>query len=188
MLDWRGRALRDHVVGRMAEISDDVIVLVAHDDATAERPDALGGVRYVGDGQEWPGPLVAVAAALADATHEVALIVAADMPVVPIRVLELLVEQLDATDKSAQAAPVAGLDVSGVIQQIPIAARRDLVSEALRESISGGERRLGALARLPGALAIAEPAWRAFDPNGDSLRDIDTQEDLAALLGAPSDE
>jgi molybdopterin-guanine dinucleotide biosynthesis protein A len=188
MLDWRGRALRDHVVGRMAQISDDVVVLVAHDDATAERPDSPGGVRYVGDGQEWPGPLVAVAAALDDVTHDIALIVAADMPVVPIRILELLVGYLDAPDEPVTPAPVAGLELSRAIQQIPIAVRRDRVMAALRESIGAGERRLGVLARLPDALAIPEPAWRALDPNGDSLRDIDTQEDLAALLGAPSDE
>jgi molybdopterin-guanine dinucleotide biosynthesis protein A len=186
MLDWRGRALRDHVCGRMAEISDDVIVLVAHDDATAERPNALSGVRYLSDNEEWPGPLAAVSAALAGARHDLALIVAADMPVVPIRILDLLVARLASVD--GQPAPVAGLEDRGTIQQLPIAVRCSLAIDALRSSVSADERRLGALARLPGALAIAEPEWRTLDPNGDALRDIDTQEDLAALLREPTDE
>jgi molybdopterin-guanine dinucleotide biosynthesis protein A len=170
----------------MSEISDDVIVLVAHDDATADRPEAVNGVRFLSDEQEWPGPLVAVAGALDAARHDLVLVVAADMPVVPLRILDLLVARIDEAD--AQAAPVAGLEVEGTIEQLPIVVRRSIANEAIATFVSAGERRLGALARLPGALAVAEPAWRALDPNGDSLRDIDTVEDLAALLREPSNE
>src|SRR4051812_20542516 len=156
MLDWRGRALRDHVSGRMAEISDDVIVLVAHDDATAERPEAVSGLRYVSDGLEWPGPLVAVAGTLAEARHDVVLIVAADMPVVPLRILDLLLTRLTSDD--ALDAPCAGLEVEGTIEQLPLAVRRSVAIEAVRTFVEAGERRPRAPARPPGAPPPAPPA------------------------------
>ena len=167
----------------MVEISDDVIVLVARDHVASERHDAGADVRYVSDTAEWPGPLVALNGALEIARHDMVILVAADMPVVPLRTLELLGVQLEQT-----GAPVVGLDHGGTIEQLPIALRREVVAPRLMAMVAAGERRLGALARLPGALAIAEPAWRAIDPGGDSLRDIDTQEDLAALLREPTDD
>jgi molybdopterin-guanine dinucleotide biosynthesis protein A len=163
----------------MIELSDDVVVLTARDRAS----DAdLALARYVPDADEFPGPLVAVSRGLAAARHDVALIVGGDMPLVPLRVLDMIAAQLVESD-----APVCGLALGEVIQQLPLGVRRDLVFEPVETQVAAGESRLGALARLDGALAIAEPAWRALDPDGDSLRDIDTAEDLAALLREPSD-
>jgi molybdopterin-guanine dinucleotide biosynthesis protein A len=179
-LDWRGEALRDHVVGRMVEMSDDVVVLVAHD-ATNGDSRGRGGVRFISDHDEWPGPLVALAAALNQVTNDVALVVAADMPVVPMSVLELV-----ATTVETSGAPVVGLALDGVIEPLPIGVRAVAVADELRPAVSRGERRLGAIARLPGAVAIAEPEWRRLDPNGDALRDIDTLDDLYALLSEPT--
>lgn len=163
----------------MIELSDDVVVLTARDSASDVGATVA---RYVADNDEFPGPLVAVARSLATTRHDVVLIVGGDMPLVPLRVLEMIAAQLVSSD-----APVCGLAVDGVIQQLPLGIRRGAVLAHLESQVAAGERRLGALARLDDALAIAEPAWRALDPSGDSLRDIDTAEDLAALLREASD-
>jgi molybdenum cofactor guanylyltransferase len=180
-LDWRGLALRDHVVRRVMDLSDDVIVLAAHDHEPAN---ALApGVRELRDADSWPGPLVAVAAGLAGARREIALIVAADMPLVPMRILDLLLSAVAPPDRS-----VAGLEVDGRIEPLPLAVRCSLVRGPLEEAIAAGARRMGALRDAPGAHGIPEPDWRMVDPAGDSLRDIDTQEDLRALLAEPEED
>jgi molybdopterin-guanine dinucleotide biosynthesis protein A len=182
MLDWRGRALRDHVIGRMVEISDDVVVLVGRDDAS-QRDDRSAHVHFVNDAGEFPGPLVALNDALKIARHDTVIVVAADMPLVPVRTLELLGERLEHS-----GASVVGLELDGSIEQLPLALLRTAVVAQVAAMVASGQRRLGAVARLPGALAIPEHEWRAIDPNGDSLRDIDTEEDLAALLREPIDD
>lgn len=178
--DWRGRTLRDHVLRRMSELSDDLILLAASGSA----PDAeTTGVRVLADREESPGPLVAVAEGLARARHQMALVVAADMPVVPMRILELLLAEL-AVDGRA----MVGLALDGRIEPLPVAVRRDLVVLALNEMVASGARRMGALRDLPGAYGISEAHWRRLDPNGDSLRDIDSEEDLRLLLAEPADD
>ncbi len=65
------------------------------------------------------------------------------------------------------------------------AALQILESEpAVREAIllsATGERRLRVLLASLDATAVPEQAWRAVDPGGDALRDVDTPGDLAAL-------
>ncbi len=174
-LDWRGRPLRDHVVNRMRELSDDVIVLAAHDD---DDPGvALSGVRILRDIQEWPGPLVAVAAGLHAAQHERVLIVAADMPIVPIRVLGLLLSEW-----RHPGHMLVGLLAADELAALPVCVHRTAALEHATVIIAAGTRRLGALRDLPDVYGVPETQWRALDPHGDSLRDIDTEEDLRAIV------
>lgn len=175
-LEWHGRVLRDHVVERARELSQDVVVLVAPD-GRSDAPLGTMGVRYVCDPEPWPGPLVAVAAALDHLANDVAVVVAADMPNVPLPILTLLASRV-----AESHAPVAGLEMDGMVQQLPVALRVSATAQQLARAVGAGERRLGAVARLDGALAIPEPEWRALDPDGASLRDIDTQTDLQQAL------
>jgi molybdopterin-guanine dinucleotide biosynthesis protein A len=181
-LDWRGERLLDHVVNRMRELSDNVIVLAAYE-GDGYRAPSDSGVRIVPDTTAWPGPLVAVAAGLAEAVHDVVLVVGADMPVIPMRVLELMLRAID-TD---EARSVVGLVADGQISALPLALRRDLTRFRAEELVETGARRLGELRGLDGAYAIDELVWKALDPRGDSLRDIDTETDLELLLAAPTE-
>ena len=180
-LDWRGRSLRDHVVARMLELSDDVIVLAAHDAAGEDPPPA--GVRTLRDAEAWPGPLVALGAGLAAAAHELAVLVAADMPLIPLRVVDLLLAEVAVAGRT-----VVGLVAHAELQPLPVAIQRRSVLAALGPLVGAGARRLGTLRSLAGAHGIAEADWRALDPHGDSLRDIDTEEDLLTLLSEPTED
>ncbi|MEA2676511.1 MAG: molybdenum cofactor guanylyltransferase [Chloroflexota bacterium] len=179
--DWRGGTLRDHVVGRVAELSDDLVVLTAHGSTEPDEP--RRGVRVLADSADWPGPLIAVEAGLRVARHDLALIVAADMPVVPMRILELLLVELQEEGRA-----MVGLTVEGRIEPLPVAVRRDVVLAALADLVKSGARRLGAVRDLPGAFGIAEADWRLLDVKGDSLRDIDTEDDLQSLLAQPAED
>ncbi len=177
--DWHGRSLLDHVVERMREWSDDVIVLVAHDhDAQGRSP--TPGVRLLPDPEPSPGPLVGVASGLAAARHEIVGVIGGDMPLVPLRVLDLLAREAASADRS-----VAGLMVDGRMEPLPVCIRRPLAAARLNELVAAGARRLGALRDLNGSHGLAETRWRLLDPAGDSLRDVDTVTDLAALLSEP---
>jgi molybdenum cofactor guanylyltransferase len=176
-LDWGGRTLRDHVIGRMLEMSDDVILLAAHDDRPADDELAIG-VRVVADDQPWPGPLVAAAAGLAAARHELVLLTAADMPAVPLGVIRLMLAEGARPERT-----VVGLLVDAELQPLPVCMRRTAALAYATQLINAGERRLGALRYVPGAYGLAEERWRALDPHANSLLDIDTERDLARVLG-----
>ena len=55
--------------------------------------------------------------------------------------------------------------------------RRDRALAAAERLIAAGERRLGALTRRS-PTGSPEPVWRMLDPDGRTLRDIDTPADL----------
>ncbi len=57
--------------------------------------------------------------------------------------------------------------------------RRDVARAAAERLIEAGERRLGAVTEELARTVIAEPVWRMVDPEGRSLRDIDTTGGLA---------
>jgi len=60
-----------------------------------------------------------------------------------------------------------------------MAIRRDPASAALDRLVAQGERRLRALLDVLDARTVDEASWRGLDPDGVTLRDIDTEADLA---------
>ena len=61
---------------------------------------------------------------------------------------------------------------------LPLAVRRSPGSTAVDALLEDGERRLRALLERLDVVVIPEEDWRADDPAGDTLRDVDTPEDL----------
>jgi len=62
-----------------------------------------------------------------------------------------------------------------------MALRTAPARRAAADLLAAGERRLRALPEALGPIVIPESTWRTLDAAGDSLRDIDTPEDLAEL-------
>ena len=71
------------------------------------------------------------------------------------------------------------LEHDGRGRPLPMALRREPGLTTASALFAGGERRLRALADALSAAVLPEAAWRAIDPDGDTLRDIDTEADLA---------
>ena len=79
----------------------------------------------------------------------------------------------------ASDASALVLEHDGRGRPLPMALRREPGLTTASALLAGGERRLAALAEALAAAVLPEAAWRALDPDGDTLRDIDTEADLA---------
>jgi molybdopterin-guanine dinucleotide biosynthesis protein A len=149
-------------------VASDVVV-VAGADSTLELP---AGVRLARDHEPDGGPLVGVLAGLEAAAYERVVIVGGDMPWLLPAVLEMLVGAV------GPGATAVALESDGRRQQLPIAVRRDPALETVRALTVSGQRRIGALLDGLDVTTIDEATWRVLDPDGATLRDIDTLEDL----------
>jgi molybdopterin-guanine dinucleotide biosynthesis protein A len=90
-------------------------------------------------------------------------------------VLGLLVERL-AADDTRQAAV---LDARGRRVPLPLALRTRAGTDAARQLVGDGERRLRAILDRLATLTLAEGEWRPLDPAAETLRDVDVPGDLA---------
>ncbi len=141
----------------------------------APEPDLPAGVRVrpVRDPVEDGGPLVGLAAGLAEARTGWALVVAGDMPgLSPVVLREML---RVASEEGAEAVSLlAGTDLQPVPQVVSV----DPALRAATVLLDSGERSLRALLRTLDVAPVEERAWRALDPEGETLRDVDVPADL----------
>lgn len=167
-----GRTLLQHAIDTVRPFATEILVVVA--------PDALPNVPLdvlvVHDPSSFEGPLAGLLAGLDIAHESTVLVTGGDMPSLLPAVVEGLLASLEATGLDA-----AVLDLAGRARPLPMAIRRDPARLAATGLIEGGERRLGALTDALATTVIAEGAWRVWDPNGRSMRDIDTPDDLPWL-------
>lgn len=187
-----GRSILAHSVGAVTALAGEVAVVLA---PGAEAPLDIGaGLRVVHDPEAYGGPLIGLLAGLEAVAGEVVLVVGGDMPEVEPAVLRLLAETVtgDAAVEAArlEVPPAAG--AGGLVDRpsplggvpLPCAVRRDAAMRACREALAAGDRRLrGCLERLATTVVTAG-AWRALDPGGRTLLDIDAPADLAGLDGS----
>ncbi len=165
-----GRALLDHSIAVVSTLAREVIVVARPRD----EPRVAQGVIVVHDPSAFEGPLVGLMAGLRGTTNPIAVAVGGDMPTLVPSVLEVLVARLD--DPSVDAAVLEG---DGRVQPLPVALRTAPARAAAARLVAGGERRLGALIETLTTSVVDEATWRNLDPDGRTLRDVDTPADLA---------
>jgi molybdopterin-guanine dinucleotide biosynthesis protein A len=163
-----GVTVLERTVAAVQAVASDVVVVAA----AGASPALAAGVRLAHDPVADGGPLVGVVAGLDVAQHEVVLIVGGDMPWLVPEVLRALVTAF------AGDATAAALESDGRLQQLPVAVRREAALAAARVLIAAGTHRLGALSDVLEVAVIPEATWRALDPDGATLRDIDLPGDL----------
>lgn len=174
--NFEGRPVLEHVLRAAAVVANPIVLVVGPDDPVPMLPGDLGvDVVLARDAVAHRGPLAGLAAGLAALPRpfDVALIVAGDMPSLVPLVLDLLAGAL-ARDPSLgvaclEADPAAPL---------PAAVRPSVAGPAADALLAADRRRLrGLLAAVPSAVVPAVE-WRAIDPGGVTLRDVDTPDDL----------
>ena len=183
-----GGTLLDAAIRSVAAVCDEVIVALSPEGAEPAVPvDLVVPVRFVRDVEEAGGPLAALPGALRDASAPLVLVVAGDTPHLPPDVARLLLGALAdpgparpglGFGRSHSRTSAAALLVDGSFQPLPLALRREPAERAATRLLAGGENRLRVLLVNLGATGVPEVTWRAADPGGRALRDIDTPEDL----------
>lgn len=186
-----GRSVLDLAIEAATAVANEVLVV-------GRTGQVREGVTYVADDRPFEGPLAGLATGLRMASSEIVLVVGGDMPALDPAVLRLLVRRLGATGgrvvRDGRVAPdgfaaraddgvlvVVVLEDAGVRRPLPFAAIREPALAAAEAAIATGER---SLHRFLAGLAVAsvpDAEWRAIDPDGDSLLDVDTAADLARL-------
>jgi len=171
----RGRPLLLHAVQAAADLCREVIVVVAPDaEAPALPIDVVTPVRIVRDAQPYAGPLAGLAAGLTETDTPLALVVGGDMPDL---VHDVLLELILTAGEGEGEFGAAALEVAGEIRPLPcVVPTPSLVAAQflLRE----GAGSLRALLAAVEARPVPEARWRAFDPDGASLHDVDEPADL----------
>jgi molybdenum cofactor guanylyltransferase len=163
-----GVALLHHAIAAVRSVTDHVVVVAAPD----ADPLVPGGVTLVHDARPFEGPLAALDAGLAASPVERVIVVGGDMPTLVPAVLRRLLAALD-DDASA-----AVLEVDGPRAILPLALMSQPARTAVRHLLEVGERRLGAVLDVLEVRVLSAAAWRADDPDGQTLRDVDTPADL----------
>ncbi len=174
-----GRPLLHHAILAVATVSDEVVVVIRSDGARPPLPaDADVRVRVVRDAVADRGPLAGLAAGLAAARGRLAIVVGGDEPSLSPAVLAELLLWLG---QEAHGSPLdaVALTEDGQVRPLPAALRVSSVGPVVAALLDGEARSLvGLLQRL--RVGTLEPErWRVLDPDGASLRDVDTPDDLA---------
>lgn len=191
--------LLDRAIEAVDDLAADIVVVAAPGASPAVRS-SRARIHVAHDPEAFGGPLVGLAAGLEavaglavtagsvdrdpegpDADRAV-VVVGGDMPSIRPLVLRALVDALATAGPGrtarADAVTLAGPDA--VLRPLPSALRLGPARAACRAALADGQRSLrSALARLS-LVVVPEGEWRLLDPAGDSLRDVDRPDDLAA--------
>jgi molybdopterin-guanine dinucleotide biosynthesis protein A len=169
-----GRTLLERSIAALAEVTDEVLVVVAPGDDRSLP--ALGvPIRRVVDPEAFGGPLVGLLAGLEEAREPLALGIGGDMPSLVPEVLRSLVRALVAGEGSIDAV---ALEDRGTTRPLPLAVRNGAATEMARRLLADDERSLRSLLARLRTRAIPEIEWRALDPEAATLRDVDRPGDL----------
>lgn len=164
-----GRPLLAHAVVSVRAAADEVIVVAG----VGELPVSLEGARVVHDPLPFEGPLAGLAVGLRASESPVAIVIGGDMPSLQPAVARALLDRL-----VSGAADAAILEQEGGQRPLPLAIRREPALAVAERLLERGERSLRALIAALGAVEVPATEWRAVDPDGRSVRDIDSPDDL----------
>lgn len=172
LIDYHGRPLLAHVIDVLSQLSDDVIVVANRSAVYGPIVDALGA-RLVPDYDPPSGPLGGLAAGLAAMTHDLAIVVACDMPLLNPDLLRYLIER--AADAEA-AVPLTGEEYEPLH-----AVYRRACLPAIQRRLANDQRRVVSFFGDVRVIGVPEAEWRRIDPGGQSLSNLNTPDDLAQL-------
>jgi molybdenum cofactor guanylyltransferase len=174
--DVEGRPLVHHALERLAEVTDRIVLVLAPEADVPPLPPALvGRIDVARDAAMHRGPLAGLAAAL-DAVPDgalTALVVGADMPHLEPTVLDLLASSL-----GQNLGTGAAVLESEPQATLPMAIDVELARLAANALLADDRRSLRALLDALHATTVPAATWRALDPGGHTLDDIDLPTDV----------
>ena len=164
-----GRPLLHHAIEAVRPVAGRILVVVAPDAA----PILPTGTTLVRDPTPFDGPLAGLLAGLRAASDPVVVAIGGDTPALVAAVIESMLVALDSSGADAVV-----LEHDGRARPLPIVLRREPAVAAASSLRANGERRLRAITEVLATELVPETEWRSLDPDGVTLRDIDTPADL----------
>jgi molybdopterin-guanine dinucleotide biosynthesis protein A len=158
-------------VSRLVQVCGDVVVVIA---PNASAPSLPSGARLARDATEGEGPLAGLDAGLRDVTTTFAIVAGGDMPDLQRGVLERMLDE--ARTKGTDAVALAD---GGEVRPLPCVLRAERAADAARTLLRSGRRSVRDLLDALHVTVIAESTWRAVDPAGLTLFDVDEPADLS---------
>ncbi len=174
---YRGRPVLHHALVGVAAVVDPVVLVLAPDAVVPALPPGLGVTLLIArDPVAFQGPLAGLSGGIEalPAGIDRAIVVAGDMPTLVPAVLLALLDAIGA-DATAGAACLEADPVS----PLPMAVRPSLAGPAIAALLRADRRSLRALIDAVPALIVPAASWRRLDPDGATLRDVDTPDDLS---------
>ena len=169
---YRGQPLLHHAALRVAEVCDDVVVVLAPGTDGAGLPP---GIRTTNDPTEGEGPLAGLHTGLLAAVRsDIVVVVGGDMPDLRVAVVREMLRVLDA---AAVDAVVLG-DADGP-RPLPGVLRTWPAADMTHTLLHAGRRRLRDVIDGLRTAVIDEATWTALDPERRSLFDVDEPDDLS---------
>ena len=168
LITFKGQPIMVHVIDTLRELSDDVLVVSNRSAAYQSF-----GIRIVPDADPPSGPLGGISAGLAAAQHDLAIVVACDMPFLNAQVLRLLVEHAVNVDA---VVPLT----SDQFEPLHAVYRRTCLA-AINRHLAGGDRRVISFFDEVRVQVVPETAWQLLDPTGRSMANLNTPDDLHQL-------
>jgi molybdopterin-guanine dinucleotide biosynthesis protein A len=174
--ELEGRPVLEHALRAVATVASPVVLVIGPDDpAPLLTGDSASDIVLARDAVAHRGPLAGLSAGLAALPDpvDVAIVVAGDMPTLVPAVLELLAGVL-VRDPSLGAAFLEAEPVS----PLPAAVRPSVAGPAAEALLAADRRSLRGLLDAIPTVVVSATAWRALDPDGATLRDVDIPGDL----------
>lgn len=166
-----GRPLLWHAIDAVRPLVDEVLVVAAPDSEPILPPH----VRIVRDRVAFEGPLTGLLAGLLESRAPLVVVVGGDMPSLVGDVLAAMLAELDTHGR----VDAVVLQSAGQPRPLPMALRREPALIATASLLDAGARRLRAVTEALDRRVIKSKTWRALDPDGRTLVDIDEPSDLA---------
>ncbi|HSD83756.1 MAG TPA: molybdenum cofactor guanylyltransferase [Anaerolineae bacterium] len=172
LIDFQGKPVIAHVIATLRELTEDVVVV-------SNRLDLYDpfGARVIPDYDPPCGPLGGIAVGLQAVVHELAVVVACDMPFLSVTLLRGLIERMDHYDA---VVPQTGVEFEPLH-----AVYRQKCYDPIRQHLEHGERRVISFFADVRLRVVPEAEWRVLDPAGRSLVNLNTPGDLD-LLDTPA--
>jgi molybdopterin-guanine dinucleotide biosynthesis protein A len=175
-----GVPLLHHAVTRVAEVTGDIVVVLARGAHEPAMPPGAS-ISFVRDAEADEGPLAGVVAGLEVVSTRLALVVGGDMPDLSVAVLREMLGVAHRTDAGAVA-----LQDGDRFRPLPAALRVQSARLAAPALLTDGERRLRALVTALDPTVIDEASWLTLDPERRTLLDVDQPDDLVRAGAAAS--
>ena len=168
LIDYQGRPIIAHVIQTLRELSDDLIVV-----SNRLEDYAAFGARVVPDYDPPCGPLGGIAAGLSAAQRDLSIVVACDMPFLNGRLLQALIDRAGEADAVVMQAGDQFEPLHAIYRRVCL--------EAIQRRLANGDWRVISFfddVRLRG---VPEADWRAIDPDGRSISNLNTPDDLKLI-------